>query len=42
MGLGCAPTDHYPRRTKVVMYPLPKKLQDAAEPVCEGAEESVV
>jgi hypothetical protein len=31
----CAPTDHYPRRTKIVMHPLPKKLKTMPNP-CAG------
>jgi hypothetical protein len=31
----CAPTDHYPRRTKVVIHPLPKHLQTMPHP-CRG------
>jgi hypothetical protein len=34
-GLGCLPTDNYPRRTKVVMHPLPKKLKTMPDP-CAG------
>jgi hypothetical protein len=32
---GCVPTDHYPRRTKVVMHKLPKHLKTMANP-CKG------
>jgi len=31
----CLPTDHYPRRTKVVMHPLPKGLKTMPDP-CKG------
>ncbi len=31
----CMPTDHYPRRTKIVMHPLPKKLKTMPNP-CAG------
>lgn len=31
----CAPTDKYPRRTKVVLHPLPKKLETMPNP-CAG------
>jgi hypothetical protein len=31
----CQPTDHYPRRTKVVMHPLPKRLATMPNP-CAG------
>ena len=31
----CQPTDHYPRRTKVVMHPLPKHLATMPNP-CAG------
>jgi hypothetical protein len=31
----CSPTDHYPRRTKVVMHPLPKSLKTMPDP-CAG------
>ncbi len=34
-GLGCQPGDHYPRRTKVVMHPLPKRLPTMPNP-CAG------
>jgi hypothetical protein len=34
-GFGCAPTDHYPRRTHVVMHPLPKGLKTMPNP-CAG------
>ena len=32
---GCTPSDHYPRRTQVVMHPLPKDLKTMANP-CAG------
>ena len=32
---GCQPGDHYPRRTKVVMHPLPRKLPSMPNP-CAG------
>jgi parallel beta-helix repeat protein len=32
---GCQPGDHYPRRTKVVMHPLPKGLKTMPNP-CAG------
>jgi hypothetical protein len=31
----CLPTDHYPRRTKIVMHPLPKRLKTMPNP-CAG------
>jgi hypothetical protein len=31
----CAPNDHYPRRTQVVMHPLPNGLPSMAHP-CAG------
>jgi hypothetical protein len=32
----CSPTDHYPRGTKVVMHPLPKKQLDTMPDPCNG------
>ena len=32
---GCLPSDHYPRRTRVVMHPLPKHLATMPNP-CKG------
>jgi hypothetical protein len=32
---GCQPGDHYPRRTRVVMHPLPRKLKSMPSP-CAG------
>ena len=32
---GCLPSDHYPRRTKVVMHTLPKQLKTMPNP-CKG------
>jgi hypothetical protein len=32
---GCQPGDHYPRRTKVVMHPLPRHLKTMPNP-CQG------
>ena len=34
-GFGCVPSDHYPRRTKVVMRKLPKHLKSMPNP-CAG------
>jgi hypothetical protein len=34
-GTPCLPTDHYPRRTEVVMHPLPSGLQTMPHP-CSG------
>jgi hypothetical protein len=34
-GTPCLPTDHYPRRTKVVMHPLPSGLRTMLHP-CSG------
>jgi hypothetical protein len=34
-GFGCQPGDHYPRRTKVTMHPLPKGLKTMPNP-CAG------
>ncbi len=31
----CSPSDHYPRRKRVIMHPLPKHLQSMANP-CAG------
>ena len=38
----CQPTDHYPRRTKVVMHPLPKHLATMPNPCAGVPAESVV
>lgn len=34
-GLGCQPGDHYPRRTRVIMHPLPRHLKSMPNP-CQG------
>jgi hypothetical protein len=34
-GVGCTPSDHYPRATKIVMHPLPKNLPTMPNP-CKG------
>ena len=34
-GLGCSPGSHYPRHTRVVMHPLPKRLASMPNP-CTG------
>jgi hypothetical protein len=35
VGVGCSPTSNYPRRTRVVMHPLPKHLATMPNP-CKG------
>ncbi len=35
-GFGCQPGDHYPRRTKVVMHPLPTKQLKSMPNPCAG------
>jgi hypothetical protein len=34
-GFGCQPGDHYPRKTRVVMHPLPRHLKTMPNP-CQG------
>ena len=34
-GLGCQPGDQYPRRTRVIMHPLPRHLKTMSNP-CQG------